>query len=159
MVSTRYVCCVPQLFPPAFYKQRFKNHWEEQEIDGRVILKCTLGRCLCRSEMTDLGQTCVQQWTAVYTTVDSCIHNSGLLYTQATLAAPSQTRYAYGTQQQTPCTPDVPINAGRTVAEHCMDLASCHIRILRRPRHFPTMCLPLRARIELPSADCTACRT
>jgi hypothetical protein len=47
------------------------------------------------------------------------------------------------------CTPVVPSMEGRTVAEHCMDLASFHPRILRRLLHFPTMCVPLRARIEL----------
>jgi len=47
------------------------------------------------------------------------------------------------------CTPVVPSMEGRTVAESCMGVASFHPRILRRLLHFPTMYVPLRARIEL----------
>jgi len=47
------------------------------------------------------------------------------------------------------CTPVVPSMEGCNVGERCMDLASFHSRILRRLLHFPTMCVPLRAHVEL----------
>ena len=42
------------------------------------------------------------------------------------------------------------------MAEHCMDLAEFYPRMLRRFLHFPTMCVPLCARIELLSVMQTA---
>ena len=47
--------------------QKLQNDLEEQEIDGRVILKFTRKRCLCRSEMSGLMQNNFQYRTSVWT--------------------------------------------------------------------------------------------